>query len=394
LAVLLLAGIAPAFGCGADEQIRTYTVEKSTRSATPAAPASPARPASESGEAPDRMLAAILPAGDRALFFKVVGPVALIEQRRDEIADFFAKLKASEPGQQNWTTPSGWKEEPGTGMRTATLFIPTDDKPLEMSVTALPWGGSQAELLSNVNRWRGQMELEPIGPQQLDDVISEVKSGEATVTVVELSGRFAGGGMMAPFAGGGFGANRTPPGTNSGLPEGHPPVDSSAAGRRSTPGGSDAVPGVPKFEAPNSWRQLPASGMRKAVFSIGSEAEGGVVTIIDFPTDAGQMIADPLANVNRWRREVGLAEIDKDQLEGSMESIDVDGTAASYVRLTPDAAKPEESQAERATLAAMVTRDDKIWFIKLIGQRNVVLAEEENFKSFLKSIRFADSGGT
>ena len=41
----------------------------------------------------------------------------------------------------------------------------------------------------------------------------------------------------------------------------------------------------------------------------------------------------------------------------------------------------------------MVTNDDQIWFIKLSGQRDTVIAEEENFKAFLKSMQFAAGSG-
>ena len=36
----------------------------------------------------------------------------------------------------------------------------------------------------------------------------------------------------------------------------------------------------------------------------------------------------------------------------------------------PDASKPEESQVDRATLAAMVHDGDRIWFFKMIGDRD------------------------
>jgi hypothetical protein len=386
---LLLAGLILAIGCGADEQIRTYTVAKESQPASDA-PATALSAQAESSEAPDRMLVAILPAGDKGTFFKVVGPAATVEEYKDDFTDFVATLKVADGNRPNWTTPRGWKEEPGSGMRTATLWIPTAAKPLAMSVTQLPWGGAQDELLSNVNRWRGQMQLPPIGPQQLGDVTSEIKAGDATVTVVDLTGRFGGAGMMAPFAGGASGsANRAPPGASSEVPPGHPPVDSV----RTAPGSAPAATDVPKFDAPKSWRPVPASGMRKAVFTIGSEEQGGIVTLIDFTTNAGLMIADPLSNVNRWRREVGLAEIEKDQLSDAMESIEIGGHPANYVRLIPDAAKPEESKTDRATLAAMATVGEQIWFIKLIGHRNLVIAEEENFKAFLKSMRFAADRG-
>jgi hypothetical protein len=391
LAALVVGSLAATLGCEAREGIRTYTVAKSSPPAATGASENSVALPEVSGTATDRMLVAILPVGNRAHFFKVVGPAAAVEKSKDEVSKFFANLKVAD-GRAIWTTPEGWKEDHGSGMRSATLWIPTDRDPLEMSVTPLPWGGSQADLLNNVNRWRGQMQLPPIGPQQLNDGISEIKAGDATVTVVDLSGRSTGGGMMAPFASGRAGAaNRAAPQPGSELPPGHPPVDSSAA-PRDVPAAAPAA-GVPKFEAPKSWRSVPASGLRKAQFTIGDEAQGAVVTLIDFSTNAGPLMTDPLANVNRWRGEVGLGKIEENQLDEITESIEIDGQPAKYVRLVPDVSKPEESKIEKATIAAMVTNEGTIWFIKLFGQRDTVIAEEDNFKALLKSMQFAAGRG-
>ena len=43
----------------------------------------------------------------------------------------------------------------------------------------------------------------------------------------------------------------------------------------------------------------------------------------------------------------------------------------------------------------MVKNGDQIWFLKLKGDRDVVVAQEAAFKAFLKSLRFAgDRGAT
>jgi hypothetical protein len=395
LAALVISGLSAAFGCEAKEEIRSYTVARPTQTAPTAASENSEAPTEHSREATDRMLVAILPVGDRAHFFKVVGPAAVVEKRKDELTKFFANLKVVD-GRPSWTRPEGWKEDPASQMRSATLWIPTEGEALEMSVTPLPWGGSQAEMLSNVNRWRGQMQLTPIQAPHLKDNISEIKAVDTTITIVDLTGRYAGAGMMAPFAGGrSAAANRPSPRTGAELPPGHPPVDASASAPRNVPAiASTAAPtGVPKFEAPKSWRPVPASGFRKAQFAIGDAGDGAVVTLTDFSTNAGPLMTDPLANVNRWRGEVGLAKIEEDQLDESAESIEIDGKTAKYVRLIPDTSKPEESKIEKAALAAMVTNDNTIWFIKLFGQRDTVIAEEENFKTFLKSMRFAAGSG-
>jgi hypothetical protein len=395
LTAVVVCGFAMALGCEAKEEIRTYTVTRPAQTA-----ATPARGNTEeaaatavpSGPATDRMLVAILPEGHRAHFFKIVGPTAAVEKKKDEITKFFANLKVVH-GRPTWTAPEGWKEDPARGMRSATLWVPTDGEPLEMSVTPLPYGGGQAELLDNVNRWRGQMQLPPIQAPQLTEDISEIKVGDTTITVVDLSGRFAGGGMMAPFDGGRQGTSNLPaPTPGAELPPGHPPIDSSAAALSNAPAANSAA-GVPKFEAPKSWRSVPASGIRKAQFAIGDEGQGAIVTLIDFSTNAGPLMTDPLANVNRWRGEVGLARIEEAQIDESTESIEIGGQPAKYVRLVPDPSKPEESKIEKATLAAMVTNENTIWFIKLFGQRDTVIAEEENFKAFLKSMQFAAGSG-
>lgn len=70
------------------------------------------------------------------------------------------------PPQQNpanalgWTLPQGWTEQKAGGMRYATLTPPQDLGKVELSVVTLP--GQAGGELANVNRWRGQLGLEPL----------------------------------------------------------------------------------------------------------------------------------------------------------------------------------------------------------------------------------------
>ncbi len=216
LAVLVL-------GCGRDERILSYTVPKEPKQAAP--PAAAAAEPPESSEPTHRMLAAILPAGDRAWFFKIVGPVAAVEKRADEVDKFFNSIRPADDGPPTWQLPADdWKEEQGSGMRVATIWIPGGDKPLEMSV--IPSGG---DLLSNINRWRGQMKLPEVAQEQLGQFTREIKAGDATLTIVDLRGHFqAGPGMMPPFARGAQGQ----PGQAPALPPGHPPINGAPDGDR------------------------------------------------------------------------------------------------------------------------------------------------------------------
>ncbi len=159
-----------ALGCQQAEQIQTKVVPKEPKAEVVA----DAKP----GEPTDRMLAAILPIGDQAWFFKVVGPIPEIGPHEQEIRDFFAGLGIGSDGRASWKVPAGWKEEAGNPMCAATIVIP-GDKRLEITVNALPWKDRQNDLLPNVNRWRGQLQLPAIGCATTGRRITRSESGRA-----------------------------------------------------------------------------------------------------------------------------------------------------------------------------------------------------------------------
>ncbi|MEZ4447094.1 MAG: hypothetical protein R3B72_48895 [Polyangiaceae bacterium] len=95
-----------------------------------------------------------------------------------------------------WTLPSAWSEvDHPSSMRIATFKIPKaegDSEDAEMSV--MQAGGS---IDANVKRWEGQFEGSPAAKTEKQEV------NGLEVTVVSISGTFAGGG---PMMGGGGGA--------------------------------------------------------------------------------------------------------------------------------------------------------------------------------------------
>jgi hypothetical protein len=371
LAVLIVVGCRPA------ERIESYTVPKEPRE--PVAQVDTAT----STEPTDRMLAAILPEGDQAWFLKIVGPLAEVDDRAERLTKFFASVRpAGGKPHPDWQLPAGWQEQPGTGMRAATITIPTDGKPLDLSVTSLPWSGTRDELLSNVNRWRGQMQLAPTDSQGLDECTRELTAGDATMTIVDLRGRMQSGGMTPPFAGVGLGGASGPTSRATDLPAGHPPIAPTGA----------SAPAPFQFVTPTGWQARGASGMRKAEFGVADGAKEAVVTVIDFRADAGPMMADPAAQVERWRTEIGLAPLGDADAKRALQPIEIDGAEAQYVEVLPDAAKQAESEVDRGTLAAMLRRGEVIWFFKITGDRELVAAQRDQFKSFVKSVRFTGSG--
>lgn len=391
---LTLAVVALAIGCRAEEQIQTYTVPKQT---VPPAAATASAPAAEMGEPVDRMLTAIVPEGGQAWFYKVVGPIPAVDAQADKILEFVASVPpAGGSAAPPWKLPESWTSKPGTdGFTLATIQIPNDGKPLDLTVSSLAWSGSKDGLLLNVNRWRGQMGLpQPITADKLADDTREMKAGDRTITIVDLRGVFRRSGMppfargmtegVTPGASGPFQPLVAP------MPADHPPIGKSDAMPATTGGhdgatlGNSAAAAVPKFEAPAAWEQAPAGGMNRAVFRVASGGQEAAVTVSNIPVASGAMFADPLQNANLWRSGVGLPAITQEELKESSEAIEIGGKPATLVSAIPGEDKPE------GTLAAAVTHDDQIWYFKIKGARQLITDRRDEFQAFLKTVRFAE----
>jgi hypothetical protein len=84
-----------------------------------------------------------------------------------------------------WTLPKGWTEEKAGGMRYATLKAPGTGK-LDISVVFLP--GAAGGELANVNRWRGQIGLGPMGEAALAKARTALKTKAGTVAAFDFTG--------------------------------------------------------------------------------------------------------------------------------------------------------------------------------------------------------------
>ncbi len=88
------------------------------------------------------------------------------------------------PGDVAWTAPEAWKQEQAGGMRLASYKIPHDGGDGDLSVISL--GGDGGGMLANINRWRNQVGLDPIGPDAIAAHVKEVKSAVGTFTAMTL----------------------------------------------------------------------------------------------------------------------------------------------------------------------------------------------------------------
>src|SRR4051812_43153043 len=151
-------------GCNKSEEIRRYSAPKESASDAEAGAKPPSIGESEPS---DRMLAALVPHGDWAWFFKLAGQAEKVGKYADAFRSFVQSVKFTEDekAEPQWTLPDGWERKPGsTEMRFATIALPEEGEGLEVSVVRLPWRAQAYVnmLLTNVNRWRGQMQLPPV----------------------------------------------------------------------------------------------------------------------------------------------------------------------------------------------------------------------------------------
>lgn len=96
----------------------------------------------------------------------------------------------AKPSEVVYEAPAGWqKVENPNPMRKATFKIPRVEGDTEDAELAVSQAGGTVD--ANVQRWAGQFE------RGKDDPVArkQVKVGDLDVTVVELHGTFAGGGM-------------------------------------------------------------------------------------------------------------------------------------------------------------------------------------------------------
>jgi hypothetical protein len=122
------------------------------------------------GPSGNRTLAAMAVEADRVWFFTVKGAAERIEARKKEFEEFIASLKFHGPkdsgreskGALSHARPAGWVEGPERPMRELTYFAGPEGAVAEVSVTKLG-GTTFGDILTNINRWRGQVGLEPVG---------------------------------------------------------------------------------------------------------------------------------------------------------------------------------------------------------------------------------------
>jgi hypothetical protein len=304
-------------------------------------------------------------------------------------------LEQAAPAQEpmpelTWILPSGWKETGPGQMSLATFSIEDANGTATINVTPLPNLEGREEAV--VNMWREQVELGPLSSEEVAKALEpteiaggkgftfEIKGarGEKSARILtavqhrgdrswffKLSGDDATVAAQKPA----FLTFLKSLRFNEATPEG-----ASAPAGNVASSSSPKQTALPQFQwkVPDAWQSLPAGQMQVAKFSVpnkdGAKAE---VSVSVFPSDTG----GTLANVNRWRRQLGLAEVDESGLQSCITGLDA-SPGAVLVNLTNE---------QRQLLGAIVPRQGKWWFYKMLGDAPAVASAHEDFLRFVQT---------
>lgn len=158
-----------------------------------------------------RILGAWLKQADRTWFFKLSGDADLVNAQREAFEAFLrsvefgpsaevtaapdvstaatpaAPLSASAGRALTWTAPANWTAKPLGQMRKGSFSLPgANGGEGDLSIISFP--GEAGGMAENLNRWRGQIHLDPLNPTDLASSAHTIANAGLRFTVVDYSG--------------------------------------------------------------------------------------------------------------------------------------------------------------------------------------------------------------
>ena len=154
------------------------------------------------------------------------------------------------------------------------------------------------------------------------------------------------------------------------IPQAPPPALAPEPGAAAA--AANAAPPTPP-NLPAGWTVVEPGPMQVAKFRV-SEKDGAKaeVAISIFPSDTGGVAS----NVKRWRGQIGLPEVDDATATASAKPIE--GAPDGSVLIEMD-------NAGRGLIGAIIPREGKWWFYKMLGDTPAVTAARDAFVVFAKA---------
>jgi hypothetical protein len=309
-----------------------------------------------------------------------------------------------------YTLPDGWKEKALTQLRVASFEISENGKTADVSV--IPLGGMAGGDAANVNRWRGQVGQSPVDETDLKKSAEAVEVAGKPADLYDITGTSPGSGDPERIVGAILHSEDTAwyfkmmgdaalaeknkpafiaflksvefqkpdaPSTMdlSQLLASHPAIPGLNAQTETTAGSADK----PTWTIPADWKEGEVSQFVLAKFNIQSAGDAtAAVSVSQLAGDGGGF----MPNVNRWRKQIGLAAAEGDSQQQATVFEVADGKA-SLVDMTgtdPRSGKPAR------LVGVVLPRYGQTWFYKLMGDPDLVAQQKDALIKFVQSAKY------
>lgn len=316
-------------------------------------------------------------------------------------------MKASQDNMVTWTTPEGWKQETGAGMRLATFHLKSNPKDIDCSIVSL--GGIAGGLEANLRRWMGQIGV-GASAEELSRLIASapsvsIQSGQegkvfdfttiqskakstdkSMVVVMVITGE---GTLFIKMTGALDSVSRNKEdffklvkSTGYHLPsDPHAGLDMSSMGDLiSQPTSQNLISWI----SPEGWKEDPGKHMRMATFHPLDNPQSIDCSIIALGGPAGGLEA----NLNRWMGQLGLPA-SEDQLKQLLMSVQNVTTKGGFEAKVFDftVLQLQGNPSDKSMLAAMITVNQVTVFIKMTGTIEEIKKNRTAFLQLLQSIQ-------
>ncbi len=286
-----------------------------------------------------------------------------------------------------WTLPAGWKDA-GPDAANVGRFAAGE---ASIAITALTsMEGKETVLVNMWRQVRGQEPLEETEAAKLLKTVpiagasgqmfefADAKNEKAARFVVAFTHRPEGS-LFFKIQGPDAAVTEQKPAFFEFLKtvkfsEGATPASASAVGASAPSTLPTLTPAVWPGEVPAGWTAVAPGPMQQAKFSVpekdGAKAD---VMVSVFPSATGGTVE----NVKRWRRQLALAEIPDAEIAKLAQPLTGAPDGSVIVDLKNEA---------RALTGAIIPRDGKWWFLKLLGDAPAVASARDAFVVFATKV--------
>jgi hypothetical protein len=136
----------------------------------------------------------------------------------------------------------------------------------------------------------------------------------------------------------------------------------------------------PQWSVPSNWVEKAPGAMLFKSFTIADNTGATAAATVSFLSGEG---GGALANVNRWRGQMGLSPVAEDQFDGVADQLETAGGKATLVDF-----EGTDAKAGKRMVAIIVPHGENTWFYKLLGDKALVTKEKDSFVNFVKSVQY------